>query len=94
MSLTRRRQGTTLRLALSQFLIKKKGPPVSLGELFPSIRERLRRSARQPYEEGAQIRKRLQELLAVPTPTQEVVTPFTNARIEKEVTVLPTHGLR
>jgi hypothetical protein len=54
-----------------------------LGELFASIRERRRRSAQQPYEEGAQIRRRLQELLAVPTPTQ-VETPFTNARIETD----------
>ena len=67
---------------------------MSLAAMFASIREHRRRSAQQPYEEGAQIRRRLQELLAVPTPTQEVETPFTNARIEKEVTVLPTHGLR
>jgi hypothetical protein len=54
---------------------------MSLGELFASMRERRRRSALQPYEEGAQIRRRLQELLAVPT---LVETPFTNARIEND----------
>jgi hypothetical protein len=30
---------------------------MSLGELFASIRERRRRSAQQPYEKRAQIRK-------------------------------------
>jgi hypothetical protein len=48
---------------------------MSLGEWFASMRERRRRSAQQAYEEGAQITRRLQELLAVPTPTQEVETP-------------------
>ena len=57
---------------------------MSLGELFASIRERRRRSAQQTYEEGAQIRRRLQELLAVPTPTQAVETLFTNAHIEND----------
>jgi hypothetical protein len=49
-----------------------------LGELFASIRERRRRSVQQRYEEGAQIRRRLQELLAIhiPTPSQ-VAQPFT-----------------
>jgi hypothetical protein len=65
---------------------------MSLAQLFASIRERRRRSAQQPYEEGAQIRRRLQELLAVPTPAHEAETPFTNARIEKsEVTLLSTY---
>jgi len=59
---------------------------VSLGTLFASIKERRRRSAQQSLEEGAQIRRRLQELLAVPTPTQEVGTSFTNARIENDPT--------
>jgi hypothetical protein len=45
---------------------------MSLGTLFASIRERRRRSAQQPYEKGAQIRRRLQDLLAVPAPTHEV----------------------
>ncbi len=57
---------------------------MSLGELLASIRERRRRLAQQPYEEGAQIRRRLQELRAVPTPTQEIETPFTNARFEND----------
>ena len=57
---------------------------MSLGELFASIRERRRRLAQQPYEEGAQIRRRLQELLAVPTPLHEVETPFTNDCIEND----------
>jgi len=52
---------------------------MSLGRLFASIRERRRRSARHPYEQGAQLRGRLQELLAVPTPTQEVEIPSTTA---------------
>jgi len=56
---------------------------MSLGELFASIKERRRRSAQQPYEKGAQIRRRLQELVAFPTPTL-VETPFTNARIETD----------
>jgi hypothetical protein len=60
---------------------------MSLGELFASIRERRRRSVQQPYEEGAQIRRRLQELLAVPTPTQ-VAAPFTNTLIEND----PAHA--
>ena len=51
---------------------------MSLAQLFASIRERRRRSAQQPYEEGAQIRRRLQELLAVPKPAQ-VETRSTNA---------------
>ena len=38
---------------------------MSLGELFASIRERRRRSVQQRYEEGAQIRSRLQELLFI-----------------------------
>ena len=50
---------------------------MSLGNLFASIKERRRRSAQQSYEEGAQIMRRLQELLAVPTPTEEVAAPFT-----------------
>jgi hypothetical protein len=56
---------------------------MSLGELFASIRERRRRSVQQPYEEGAQIRRRLQELRAVPPPTQ-VAAPFTATRIEND----------
>jgi hypothetical protein len=55
---------------------------MSLGELFASIRERRRRSVQQRYEEGAQIRRRLQELLAIhiPTPSQ-VAQPFTDSPI-------------
>ena len=55
-------------------------------KLFASIKERRRRSAQQPYEKGAQIRRRLQELVAVPNPMQEAVTSFTNARIEDDPT--------
>jgi hypothetical protein len=57
---------------------------MSLGELFASITERRRRSGQQPNEEGAQIKRRLQELLAVPSPTQEVEIPFSHARIEND----------
>jgi hypothetical protein len=57
---------------------------MSLGELFASLTERRRRSAQQPYEEGAQIKRRLQELLAVPSPAQGVETPFSHARIEND----------
>jgi hypothetical protein len=56
---------------------------MSLGDLFASLTERRRRS-QQPYEEGAQIKRRLQELLAVPSSTQEVETPFSHARIEND----------
>jgi hypothetical protein len=52
---------------------------MSLSEFFASRTERRRRSAQQSYEEGAQLRRRLQELLGgVPTPRQTVETPFTN----------------
>jgi len=54
--------------------------------MFASIKERRRRSAQQSLEEGAQIMRRLQELLAVPNPMQEAVTSFTNARIENDPT--------
>lgn len=57
---------------------------MSLGKLFASITERRRRSAQQPYEEGAQIKRRLQELLTVPSPTQEVEIPLSHARIESD----------
>jgi len=52
---------------------------MSLGELLASISERRRRSAQQSYEKGAQITRRLQELLADSTPKQEVETASTNA---------------
>jgi len=45
-------------------------PPMSLARLVALIREHRRRSAQQAYEEGAQIKRRLQELRAVPTPAQ------------------------
>jgi len=51
---------------------------MSSPKLLASIRERRRRSAEQSYEEGAQITRRVLELLGVPTPTQ-VETPSTNA---------------
>ncbi len=57
---------------------------MSLGELFASIRERRRRPAQQSYGEGARLRRRLQELLGVPTPTQTVETPSTYASGESE----------
>ena len=65
---------------------------MSLGELLASISERRRRSAQQSYEKGAQITRRLQELLADPTGTQEVETPSTHACSEKRpsVRVTPT----
>jgi len=56
----------------------RKALPMSLAQLFASIREHRRRSAQQTYEEGAQIKRRLQELLAVPRPAQ-VETDSTNA---------------
>jgi hypothetical protein len=56
---------------------------MSIGELFASIRERRRRSAEQANEEGAQITRRLQELLALPTPTQ-VKMPTSNACSEND----------
>ena len=59
---------------------------MSLGELYASIRERRRRSARQSDERGAQIRRRLQELLAVTMPTQ-VEASFANARNEHGTTM-------
>jgi hypothetical protein len=57
---------------------------MSLGDLFASMRERRRRSAQQSREEGAQIIRRLQELLTVSTPTHEVEMPFASARIEND----------
>jgi hypothetical protein len=60
---------------------------MSLRELFATIRERGRRSASQyTEEEGAQISKRLQELLAVPLPKQQVETPSTDAVSKKDLT--------
>jgi hypothetical protein len=43
--------------------------------MFASIRERRRRSGPPSNEEGARIKRRLQELLAVPTPTQAAEVP-------------------
>ena len=51
---------------------------MSLAKLFALIRERCRRSVQQSsYEDGAQITKRLQELLGVPNPTQVESPPPT-----------------
>ena len=61
---------------------------MSLETLFASIRERRRRSAQQSLEEGAQIRRRLQELVAIPISMQEVAAPFTSARIESDAVCL------
>lgn len=59
---------------------------MSLRALFASIRERRHRSAQQStYEEGAQITRRLQELLADPAPTP-VQTPSTNTASENDPT--------
>ena len=52
----------------------KNALPMSLGELFASIKER-RRSAEQSCEEGAQIIKRLQGLLDVRTTTPMIEAP-------------------
>ena len=65
-------------------------PAMHVGELLASITEHRRRSAQQSDEEGAQIKRRLQDLLAVPSPTQEVETPFSHARIENDPACL--HG--
>jgi hypothetical protein len=54
-------------------------------KLFASIKESRRRSAPQSTEEGALITRRLQELLAVPTPTLEVETLFTKASSESRL---------
>jgi hypothetical protein len=61
--------------------------PMSPRKLFASIRERCRRST-QPSteEEGAEITKRVLELLAVPTPTQEIETLSPNAGSENAPT--------
>jgi hypothetical protein len=60
---------------------------MSPRKLFASIRERCRRSAQQSTEEeGAQIKRRVVELLAVPTPTQKIEAPSTNACGENDPT--------
>ena len=65
---------------------------MSPAEFFASIRERRRRSEQQSYEEGAQLRRRLQELLGVPTPTQKVETPSIYASSENEPACLLNAG--
>ncbi len=65
---------------------------MSPAELFASIRERRRRSEQQSCEEGAQLRRRLQELLGVPTPTQKVETPSIYASSENEPACLLNAG--
>ena len=69
---------------------KERPSPMSLGELYASIRERRRRSAQQSYEEGAQIRRRLQELLAVPSAAQQVEAPSPMLAMENEPAYRPT----
>ena len=59
---------------------------MSLGKLLASIRERRRRPVQQPYEEGAQLRKRLQELLAAPSPTQANPAPPTLVKATRQAT--------
>lgn len=66
---------------------------MSPKELLASIRERRRRSAQQSYEQGAQIRRRLQELLAVPSPAQQVEAPSTYACDGKRTCVPPKKSL-
>ena len=56
---------------------------MSLGELFASIRERRRLAQQSSEEEGAQIMRRLQELLAVPGPTR-IAAPLTKAPSEND----------
>jgi hypothetical protein len=64
---------------------KEDSPQMSLRKLFAWMRERRRRAAQQRIEEeGAEISKRLRELLSVPTPTQEVARPSTNAGSEND----------
>lgn len=59
---------------------KGRPPPMSPRKLFVLIRERCRRPPQQSTEEeGAQISRRAAELLAVPTPTQGIEAPSTNA---------------
>jgi len=57
---------------------------MSLGELFASIRKPRRRSAQQSHEEGALLKRRLQELLGVPVSEQQVETPSTDASSETD----------
>ncbi len=59
---------------------------LALGELFASIRDRRRLSGHQSHDEGAQIRRRLQELLGVPVSEQQVETPSTKASVETDQT--------
>lgn len=60
---------------------------MSPRKLFASIRERCRRPAQQSTEEeGAQISRRVAELLAVPIPTQEVETPSAYAGSNDSIT--------
>jgi hypothetical protein len=66
--------------------VKQERPrPMSPRKLFAFIRERRRRSAQHSTEEGAQITRRLQELLAA-APTQEVDTISAKARSENDPT--------
>ena len=64
----------------------KKALPMSLGEMFASIRERRRCSAEKSSEEGAQIMRRLQELLGGSMPTQNVEVPPRTASSETDPT--------
>ena len=59
---------------------------MSLGEMFASIRERRRCSAEKSSEEGAQIMRRLQELLGGSMPTQNVEVPPRTASSETDPT--------
>ena len=65
----------------------RKASPMSLRELFAFIGEHRRSSTHQSTEEeGAQISRRVVELLAVPAPTHEIEAPFTKACGENDPT--------
>jgi hypothetical protein len=55
---------------------------MSLGELLASIGKRSRRSAQQSKEEGALLRRRLQELLDVPASPQSGETPTSTKTVK------------
>jgi hypothetical protein len=59
---------------------------MSLKELFASITGHGRHSARQSTEEGAEIMRRVLELLSAPAPTQEVEASSTHACGENDST--------
>lgn len=65
---------------------------MALRELFALITARRRRSEEQSREAGAQITRRLQELLGgVPTQTQEVETPLPVLEVKRNQPALEQH---